>query len=106
MIISDLNYLEVATEEVFGSSGYVYTKNVNATFNNNANIKISSDVTDTLKKTATYDVKSTVIGNSGSIAFDNEAIGKNTNTQSAFSQLVVAGQSSNQSGTIVASASN
>ncbi|MCM0591393.1 MAG: hypothetical protein HEQ19_20665 [Gloeotrichia echinulata CP02] len=109
MIINDLGYLEICNEEVFGGSksggtNYSFTKNVAATFNNTANISISSTVKDTLTKKATYEVSSTVKGNSASIAFDNEAIGKASNTQSAFSQVVVGGESSSQSGTIVASA--
>ncbi|XHR81562.1 MAG: hypothetical protein ACFKPT_25660 [Gloeotrichia echinulata GP01] len=104
MIINDLGYLEICSEEVFGGTNYSFTKKVAATFNNTANIAISSTVTDTLTKKATYNVTSTVTGNSASIAFDNEAVGKASNTQSAFSQVVVGGQSSNQSGTIVASA--
>jgi hypothetical protein len=104
MIISDLNYLEVATEEVVGG-GYSFIKVVDATFNNTAAIKFNATVTDTLTKVATYNVASTVTGNSASITFDNEAIGNNTNTQASFSQLVVAGESSNQSGILVAVAS-
>ncbi|MGM3305984.1 hypothetical protein ACSQ6I_08385 [Anabaena sp. WFMT] len=110
MIISDLNVLEVVeAAEVVGGliflpNTYNFTKNVNATFNNNYAITGSSNVTDIFSKTGTYAVTSTVTGNSASVSFDNEAVGNASNTQVSVSQLVKAGQSSNQSGIIVASA--
>ncbi|MFM6206158.1 hypothetical protein, partial [Planktothrix sp.] len=76
-------------------------KEVSATDTAVFSITGTSDITDTLTKTASYSSLVTVTGNSGSIAFTNEAIGAATNTQSSFSQLVTDG-SSNQSGMIVA----
>lgn len=109
MIISDLNYLEDANQEIVGglffcpppSPGYTFTKTVSATDTAVFSITGTSTITDTLTKTANYTSNVTVSGNSGSIAFTNEAIGGATNTQSSFSQLVTDG-SSNQSGMIVA----
>jgi hypothetical protein len=105
MIISDLNYLEDAHQEIVGgwavAPTYSFVKNVSATDTAVYSITGSSNITDTLKKTASYSASACVTNNSGSIAFTNEAIGANTNTQSSFSQLVTSG-SSNQSGMIVA----
>lgn len=111
MIISDLNYLEDANQEIVGglifcpppppSPTYSFSKVVSATDTSVFSITGTSTITDTLNKTATYSSTVTVTGNSGSIAFTNEAIGGATNTQSSFSQLVTDG-SSNQSGMIVA----
>ncbi|MFM6207645.1 hypothetical protein [Planktothrix sp.] len=112
MIISDLNYLEDANQEIVGGCGgsggnpppptYSFSKNVSATDTAVFSITGSSDITDTLNKTATYSATITsVTGNSGSLAFTNEAIGDNTNVQGSLSQLVTTG-SSNQSGIFVA----
>ncbi len=104
MIISDLNYLEVATDVsvVGGTYGLSFNKNLNSNtsstvkFNNNTNVNV------TFNKTANINVVSNVKGNSGSFAFDNEAIGYNSNTQTEFQQLVIAGKGSSQAGTVVA----
>ncbi|MFM6213345.1 hypothetical protein [Planktothrix sp.] len=108
MIISDLNYLEDANQEIVGGWSiptlpptYSFTKDVKATDTAVFSITGTSTITDTLNKTASYTSNVIVTGNSGSIAFTNEAIGAATNTQSSFSQLVTDG-SSNQSGMIVA----
>ena len=76
-----------------------------STSSNNVNFAGNSNITDTFTKKANIDVKSHVIGNSASLAFDNEAIGKNSNVQGSFSQATVAGQGSSQSG-LFASAAN
>ena len=55
-------------------------------------------------KKASIQVKSHVIGNSASLLFDNEAVGKNTNVQGNFSQETVAGQGSSQTGLFVSAA--
>jgi len=108
MIISDLNYLEDTNQEIVGGfflcpppPTYSFTKNVSATDTAVFSITGTNTITDKLTQTATYSSTVTVTGNSGSIAFTNEAIGAATNTQSSFSQLVTDG-SSNQSGMIVA----
>ena len=61
-------------------------------------------ITDDFTKKATIDVKSHVTGNSASLGFDNEAIGKNSNVQGSFSQETIAGQGSSQAGLFVSAA--
>ncbi|WP_313707686.1 hypothetical protein [Planktothrix agardhii] len=111
MIISDLNYLEDTNQEIVGglffcpppppSPTFSFSKVVSATDTSVFSITGSSTITDTLTKTATYSATASVTGNSASLAFTNEAIGTNTNTQGSLSQLVTTG-SSNQSGIFVA----
>jgi hypothetical protein len=87
-----------------GSQAFDFTKNLQSTSSNNVNFKGNSNITDTFNKTANINVKSHVVGNSASLAFDNEAIGKNSNVQGSFSQETVAGQGSSQSGLFVSAA--
>ena len=87
-----------------GSQGFDFTKNLQSTSSNNVNFTGKSNITDTFTKKANIDVKSYVKGNSASLAFDNEAIGKNSNVQGSFSQQTVAGQGSSQSGLFVSAA--
>ncbi|MFM6401048.1 hypothetical protein [Planktothrix sp.] len=110
MIISDLNYLEDANQEIVGGTGwptptptptYSFIKKVEATDTAVFSITGTSTITDTLNKTASYTSNVIVTGNSGSLAFTNEAIGDNTNVQGSLSQLVTT-SSSNQSGIFVA----
>ena len=106
MIISDLNYLEDANQEIVGGTffpdpGYTFVKNVSAVDTSVASITVTSNVVDILNKTANYSASANVVNNSASLAFTNEAIGANTNTQGSLSQLVTTG-SSNQSGIFVA----
>jgi hypothetical protein len=96
MIISELNYLEDATQEIVGGWCYScpdvdFDKYLNSDTTTTITFDSTVDINDTFKKEATITVKSDVTGNSSSLAFDNEAIGYNSNTQGAFSQLVVAG---------------
>jgi hypothetical protein len=88
-----------------GSSSFDFTKNLSSTSNNNVNFTGNSNITDTFTKKANINVKSYVVGNSASLAFDNEAIGKNSNVQGSFSQQTVAGQGSSQSGLFISAAS-
>jgi hypothetical protein len=109
MIISDLNYLEDANQEIVGGFSfcppppptYSFTKTVSATDTAVFSITGTSVINDTLTKTANYTANATVTGNSASLAFTNEGIGTNTNVQGSLSQLVTTG-SSNQSGIFVA----
>jgi len=87
-----------------GSKSFDFTKNLNSTATNNVNFTGKSNVTDNFTKKANIDVKSHVIGNSASMLFDNEAVGKNTNVQGNFSQESVAGQGSSQTGLFVSAA--
>ena len=87
-----------------GSKSFDFTKNLNSTATNNVNFTGKSNITDNFTKKANIDVKSHVIGNSASLLFDNEAVGKNTNVQGNFSQETVAGQGSSQTGLFVSAA--
>jgi hypothetical protein len=87
-----------------GSSSFDFTKNLSSTSANNVNFTGNSNITDAFTKNATIAVRSNVIGNSGSLAFDNQAVGKNSNVQGSFSQETVAGQGSSQSGLFVSAA--
>jgi hypothetical protein len=86
------------------SSHFDFSKRLDSKANNTVNFDGQTNITDTFSKKANIDVKSHVTGNSASLAFDNEAIGKNSNTQGSFSQLSVAGQGSSQSGLFVSAA--
>src|ERR1700757_482156 len=86
------------------SKSFDFTKNLKSTSSNNVNFTANSKVTDDFTKKATIDVKSHVTGNSASLGFDNEAIGKNSNVQGSFSQETIAGQGSSQAGLFVSAA--
>lgn len=104
MIISDLNYLEITTQEVFGGQNIAFGKVLNSTSSNTANFNSASNINEVFTKNATINVATTVRGNSATLFFDNEAVGRNTNVQGAFSQLAVAGSLSSQAGNFVAAA--
>jgi hypothetical protein len=87
-----------------GSSHFDFSKRLDSKSNNTVNFDGQTNITDNFSKKANIDVKSHVIGNSASLGFDNEAIGKNSNAQGSFSQLTVAGQGSSQSGLFVSAA--
>jgi hypothetical protein len=88
-----------------GNAGtFDFSKNLSSVSNNTVTFSGRSDIYDSFQKRAWIDVRSHVIGNSASLAFDNEAIGKNSNVQGSFSQQTVAGQGSSQSGLFVSAA--
>ena len=87
-----------------GARNFDFSKQLNSKSDNTVNFDALTNIKDTFSKKANIDVKSHVIGNSASLGFDNEAIGKNSNTQGSFSQLTVAGQGSSQSGLFVSAA--
>jgi hypothetical protein len=86
------------------SKSFDFTKNLKSTSSNNVNFTGNSKITDDFTKKANIDIKSHVKGNSASLLFDNEAIGKNSNVQGSFSQETIAGQGSSQSGLFVSAA--
>jgi len=104
MIISDLNVLEVveAAEVVGGTSSLFFTKDLSAYVNTYNNFNANSYVKDYFTKYADIKVDSKVKGNSSSLAFDNEAIGPNSNTQGTLNQQTIAGVGSSQNGVFVA----
>jgi len=87
-----------------GASNFDFSKRLNSTTNNTVNFDGRTNITDSFSKRANIDVKSHVTGNSASLGFDNEAIGKNSNVQGSFSQETIAGQGSSQSGLFVSAA--
>jgi hypothetical protein len=87
-----------------GANDFNFTKDITSTSSNNVNFTGKSNITDAFTKKANIDVRSHVTGNSASLLFDNEAVGKNSNVQGAFSQLATARQGSSQSGLFVAAA--
>ena len=74
---------------------------LSSTTSNSVNFTANSNISDAFIKIADIKAKSYVTGNSASLAFDNEAVGKNSTTQGSFSQATVAGQGSSQSGLFV-----
>jgi hypothetical protein len=115
MIISDLNLLEAVEGSAIVGGTLVplppvppitltFNKNLNAAVNTATNFASNTAINDAFNKTANIAIKSAVIGNSASTAYDNEAIGPNSNTQAALNQQVVAGAFSTQNGLIVAAA--
>jgi hypothetical protein len=101
MIISDINYLEDANQEIVG--GYGFTK-MNAMKINMVNLTGDSTIIDKFTMPATISIDSNLSGNSSSFTFKNEALGPNTNTQYSLSQEVVPGQRSNLLGFLFAAA--
>jgi hypothetical protein len=87
------------------SKSFDFTKNLKSTSTNNVNFTGNSDITDSYSKSADYKIKAYVKGNSADFSFDNQAVGKNTNTQGWLSQETVAGQGSSQSGSFSSVAS-
>lgn len=81
-----------------------FTKNLNSTSSNNVDFSADRNISDYYKKYANINVKSYVKGNSATMDFDNEAVGKNSNVQGTLSQLTVAGQGSSQTGSFVSAA--
>jgi hypothetical protein len=94
MIISDLNYLESATQDVVGGT---------FAFNNAYTISGASYTGTGVVALGFYGVASSVTGNSASIQGDNQAFGLSTNTQTTFSQVVTP-FSSQQSISVIAQA--
>jgi len=87
-----------------GANDLNFSKDITSTVSNNVNFDANSQVLDLFIKKASIDVFSHVKGNSASLAFDNEALGKNSNVQGSFSQDVIAGKGSTQAGLFVAAA--
>src|SRR5215468_2557415 len=86
--------LDVVTAGSSSSKPVDFTKTLSSTTNNNVNFNSNSKITDNFTKKANIDVKSHVTGNSASLLFDNEALGKNSSVQGAFSQETISGQGS------------
>ena len=87
-----------------GARNFDFSKQLSSKSDNTVNFDALTNIKDTFSKKANIDVKSHVTGNSASLAFDNEALGKNSNVQGSFSQETIAGQGSSQSGLFVSAA--
>jgi hypothetical protein len=81
-----------------------FTKNINSKSNNYVKFNGYSDIDHQYNKQAYIDVYSKVKGNSATLDFDNEAVGKNSNVQGTLSQISIAGQGSSQTGSFVSAA--
>jgi hypothetical protein len=86
------------------NNNFNFSKDLSSQSDNQVNFSGNSKITDLFAKKASIAVDSHVKGNSASLAFDNEAVGKNSNVQGSFSQISVAGQGSSQSGLFVSAA--
>jgi hypothetical protein len=96
--------MDVVTAGASSSKSFDFSKSLKSTSSNNVNFTGNSKIYDDFTKKADIRVRSHVIGNSASLLFDNQAVGKNTNVQGAFSQETVAGQGSSQTGLFVSAA--
>ena len=87
-----------------GANDLNFSKDLTSLSSNNVNFNANSQVLDLFQKLALINVQSHVTGNSASLGFDNEAVGKNSNVQGSFSPDVIAGKRSTQAGLFVAAA--
>jgi hypothetical protein len=81
-----------------------FTKDIDSMSNNNVKFKGNSNISHEYNKEAYIDVYSRVKGNSATLDYDNEAVGKNSNVQGTLSQISIAGQGSSQAGSFVSAA--
>lgn len=84
MIISNLNYLEDATQDVVGGTCLPPTY----AFNNSYQITGCSQTGSGVLVLGFYGVASCVTGNSASMQGDNQSFGCSTSTQTSYSQVV------------------
>lgn len=109
MIISDLNYLEAVsaeTEIVGGTSNrnFDFKKNLKANIDVDVKNNFKTDVDIKFNKNAKLKAEADVKGNLANIVFDNEAVGKNTDTEGKIDQFVYEGELSSQAGYFTAAA--
>jgi hypothetical protein len=104
MIISDLAYLEVVTEEVFGGSGVKASKRVNLNTKVNQVFKVNIDIDAKKDIKSDIDSKVDVKGYAAITVFDNTAIGPNTYVESNVSNIAKVGLSES-SGSLFAAVS-
>ena len=89
MIISDLNYVEIATEEVVGAQGI----NINSSFKLNKKVNAYVDINEKFKKKVDLDLGG-LKGNGAEVLGSSDAQGKNTFTSIIFGTQTEAGKSS------------
>ncbi|MCM0590701.1 MAG: hypothetical protein KA716_10885 [Gloeotrichia echinulata DEX184] len=90
MIIADINYLEVTTEEVVG--GFNFTKTLSSTQNNNINFGNTSVIKEDTNINKKIKADSTIKGTSTLLLVDAEALGPNSLVEVEASNLSIAGQ--------------
>jgi hypothetical protein len=90
MIIADINYLEVTTEEVVG--GFGFTKNLTSIQNNIINFGNTSVITEETNINKKIKADSTITGTSTLLLVDAEALGPNNLVEVESSNLSIAGQ--------------
>ncbi len=88
MIISDLNYLEVAQVEVSGARGI----NINSSFKLNKDVNANVYVNETFKKKVDLDLRG-LQGNGAEVLGSSDASGKNTFTSIIFGTQTEPGKS-------------
>jgi hypothetical protein len=84
------------------TAGGSFTRDLTSTSSNTFNSSGNSQITSSFQ--GGVGIYSHVKGNSASLAFDNQALGKNTSVQGSFSQVAVAGQGASQTGLFVSAA--
>lgn len=84
------------------TAGGGFTKDLTSTSSNTFNSSENLQITNSYQ--GGVGINSRVKGNSASLAFDNQAVGKNTSAQGIVSQGVVAGQGSAQTGQFASAA--
>ncbi|KYC37677.1 hypothetical protein WA1_40160 [Scytonema hofmannii PCC 7110] len=106
MIISDLNYLEVANEVavVGGGRGFDYKKNLDIKVDSNVDLNFDSYTDIDFKKNTTITSDIDLKGNSATFVFDAEAIGSDTDSEVVISALAVEGKLSSLAGSVVVAA--
>jgi hypothetical protein len=87
-----------------GGKSLEFEKQIDSQSNNQVDFQANRDIQDSYKKYATIKVNSHVKGNSATLDFDNEAVGRNSNVQGTLSQITIAGQGSSQTGSFVSAA--
>jgi hypothetical protein len=79
MIISDLNYLEDATQEIVGGEGI----NINSRFTLNKNVNANVNIKEVFNKTVKLDLDG-LKGNGAEVLGTADAVGENTFTSIIF----------------------
>ena len=104
MIISDLDYLAAANENLVGGTGNGFKKNLDVNVDTNIDFNYDSDIDAKFDKDIYLDSDLKLDGNFASFAFDNEAVGPYTVAEGEMTQISIYGKYSGQSGLFVAGA--
>ncbi|WP_066379671.1 MULTISPECIES: hypothetical protein [unclassified Anabaena] len=99
MIISDLNYLETANQEVFGGWGGTvvnFDKDLNTHIDTDIDFDFDSYIDQDFYKDGHINFNVDVHGNSATLAVDNEAYGYDTLVEAIAGQLTIENKLSSQ----------